>query len=270
VNRTTFTASDVSASGGTVSDPLPANSTAGTFTFKISDTNAGNLTVSIPEGGVLDPAGNSNIASDPYVMEIERTRPATVLSTASLSPVNASSITFAVDFGEQVNRTTFNASDVSASSGTVSDPLPASNNDTEFTFDVSALAAGNLTVSIPEGGVLDPAGNNNTASNLYVAEIKRPRPSSVISTAEPSHTNAHSITFTVDFGEPVNADTFTASDVFASGGTVSDPLPASSDGTEFTFEVSSLTAGSLTVSIPEGGVLDPVGNSLGRIDCLHP
>ena len=261
VNRTTFTASDVSASGGTVSDPLPANSTAGTFTFKISDTNAGNLTVSIPEGGVLDPAGNSNIASDPYVMEIERTRPATVLSTASLSPVNASSITFAVDFGEQVNRTTFNASDVSASSGTVSDPLPASNNDTEFTFDVSALAAGNLTVSIPEGGVLDPAGNNNTASNLYVAEIKRPRPSSVISTAEPSHTNAHSITFTVDFGEPVNADTFTASDVFASGGTVSDPLPASSDGTEFTFEVSSLTAGSLTVSIPEGGVLDPVGNS---------
>ena len=261
VNRTTFTASDVSALGGTVSDPLPANSTAGTFTFKISDINTGNLTVSIPEGGVLDPAGNGNIASNPYVIEIERIRPAPVLSTAFSSPVNASRITFTVDFGEQVNRTTFTASDVSASSGTVSDPLPAGGDDTEFTFEVSSLAAGILTVSIPEGGVLDPAGNNNTASDLYVAEIKRPRPSPVISTAEPSITHVRSITFTVDFGEPVNADTFTASDVSASGGTVSDPLPASSDDTEFTFEVSSLAAGILTVSIPEGGVLDPVGNN---------
>ena len=261
VNQTTFTASDVSALGGTVSDPLPANSTAGTFTFKISDINTGNLTVSIPEGGVLDPAGNGNIASNPYVIEIERIRPAPVLSTAFFSPVNASHITFTVDFGEQVNRTTFTASDVSASSGTVSDPLPAGGDDTEFTFEVSSLAAGNLTVSLPEGGVLDPAGNNNTASDLYVAEIKRPRPSPVISTTEPSITHVRSITFTVDFGEPVNADTFTASDVSASGGTVSDPLPASSDDTEFTFEVSSLAAGILTVSIPEGGVLDPVGNS---------
>ena len=261
VNRTTFTASDVSASGGTVSDPLLVNSTAGTFTFKISDINTGNLTVSIPEGGVLDPAGNGNIASNPYVIEIERTRPAPVLSTAFSSPVNASRITFTVDFGEQVNRTTFTASDVSASSGTVSDPLPAGDDDTEFTFEVSSLAAGILTVSIPEGGVLDPAGNSNTASDLYVAEIKRPRPSPVISTTEPSITHVRSITFTVDFGEPVNADTFTASDVSASGGTVSDPLPASSDDTEFTFEVSSLAAGILTVSIPEGGVLDPVGNN---------
>ena len=260
VNRITFTASDVSASGGTVSDPLPADSTNGTFTFKISDIGAGNLTVFIPEGGVLDLAGNNNTASNPYVIEIERTRPAPALSTTVSSPVNASSITFTVDFGEQVDAATFTPSDVSASSGTVSDPLLASGADTEFTFKVSDLAAGNLTVFIPEGGVLDLAGNNNTASDPYVVEIKRPRPMPVISAAESSLTNAHSITFTVNFGVPVDTTTFTASDISTSGGTVSDPLPANSIYTEFTFEASGLTAGNLTIFIPEGGVLDPTGN----------
>ena len=260
VNRTTFTASDVSVSGGTVSDPLPADSTNGTFTFKISDIRAGNLTVSIPEDGVLDLAGNGNIASNPYVIEIERTRPTPALSTTASSPVNASSITFTVDFGEQVDTATFTPSDVSASSGTVSDPLPAGGNNTEFTFVVSDLAAGNLTVFIPEGGVLDPAGNGNTASDPYVVEIKRPRPLPVISAAESFLTNAHSITFTVNFGVPVDTTTFTASDISTSVGTVSDLLPANSIYTEFTFEASGLTAGNLTVFIPEGGVLDPTGN----------
>ena len=261
VDAATFTPSDVSASSGTVSDPLPANGTAGTFTFEVSGLAAGNLTVSIPEGGVLDLAGHNNTASDPYVVEIERTRPAPVLSTAAFSPVNASGITFTADFGEQVDAATFTPSDVSASSGTVSDPLPANGTAGTFTFEVSGLAAGNLTVSIPEGGVLDLAGNNNTASDPYVAEIIRPRPSPTISTAEPSPTNAHGITFTVDFGVPVDAATFIPSDVSASTGTVSDPLPAGGTAGTFTFEVSGLAAGNLTVSIPEGGVLDPVGHN---------
>ena len=261
VDAGTFAASDVSASSGTVSDPLPANGTAEAFAFEVSDINVGNLTVSIPEGGVLDLAGNNNTASDPYVIEIDRTRPAPALSAAVSSPVNASSITFTVDFGEQVDQTTFAPSDVSASSGTVSDPLPANGTAGTFTFEVSDLAAGNLAVSIPEGGVLDLAGNNNTASDPYVAEIKRPRPSSTISTAEPSLTNAHRITFTVDFGVPVDAGTFAPLDVSTSAGTVSDPLPASGTARTFTFEVSDMAAGNLTVSIPEGGVLDPVGNN---------
>ena len=260
VDTNTFTSSDVSASSGTVSDPLPASGTDTGFVFEVSGLQVGNLTVFIPEGGVLDLAGHNNTASDPYMMEIERTRPAPVLSTAAFSPVNASSITFTVDFGEHVDTNTFTPSDVSTSSGTVSDPLPAGGTDTGFIFEVSDLAAGNLTVFIPEGGVLDLAGNNNTASNSYVVEIKRPRPLPAISAAESSPTNAHSITFTVDFGVPVNAATFTASDISASAGTVSDLLPANRIYTEFTFEVSGLQVGNLTVSIPEGGVLDPAGN----------
>ena len=261
VDAATFTPSDVSASSGTVSDPLPAGGTAGTFTFEVSGLAAGNLTVSIPEGGVLDLAGHNNTASDPYVVEIERTRPVPVLSTAAFSPVNASGITFTVDFGVPVDAATFTPSDVSASAGTVSDPLPAGGTAGTFTFEVSGLAAGNLTVSIPEGGVLDLAGHNNTASDPYVVEIERTRPVPVLSTAAFSPVNASGITLTVDFGEQVDAATFTPSDVSASAGTVSDPLPAGGTAGTFTFEVSGLAAGNLTVSIPEGGVLDLAGNN---------
>ena len=261
MNADTFDSSDILASGGLVSTPAPVNGTSRAFTFEISDIPEGSLTVYMPEGAVLDQDGNSNSASDTRVIEIDRTRPTSIISTAVSSPVNASSVTFTVDFGEPVDQATFTILDISVSGGTVSDPLPVDGTGMEFTLEVSDLAAGNLTVSIPEGGVLDPAGNNNTASNTYVVEITRPRPAPVISTTEPSRSNAHSIAFTVDFGVPVDQATFTASDISVSGGTVSDPLPADGTGMKFTFEVSGPADGSLTVSIPEGGVLDPVGNS---------
>ena len=261
MNADTFDSSDILASGGLVSTPAPVNGTLRAFTFEISDIPEGSLTVYMPEGAVLDQDGNGNSASDTHVIEIERVRPTSIISTAVSSPVNASSVTFTVDFGVPVDQAAFTASDISVSGGTVSDPLPAGGTGMEFTFEVSDLAAGNLTASIPEGGVLDPAGNNNTASNTYVLEITRPRPAPVISTTEPSLSNAHSIAFTVDFGVPVDQATFTASDISVSGGTVSDPLPAGGTGMEFTFEVSDLAAGNLTASIPEGGVLDPAGNS---------
>ena len=261
MNADTFDSSDILASGGLVSTPAPVNGTSRAFTFEISDIPEGNLTVYMPEGAVLDQDGNSNSASDTHVIEIERVRPTSIISTAVSSPVNASSVTFTVDFGEPVDQATFTILDISVSGGTVSDPLPVDGTGMEFTFEVSDLAAGNLTVSIPEGGVLDPAGNNNTASNTYVVEITRPRPAPVISTTEPSRSNAHSIAFTVDFGVPVDQATFTASDISVSGGTVSGPLPANGTAGTFTFEVSDMAAGNLTVSIPEGGVLDPVGNN---------
>ena len=262
VDAGTFTLSDISVSGGTVSGPLPADGTGMEFTFEVSGLAVGNLTVSIPEGGVLDPAGNNNTASNTYVVEIKRPRPSSTISTAEPSPTNAHRITFTVDFGVLVDAGTFSPLDVSTSAGTVSDPLPANGTARTFTFEVSDMAAGNLTVSIPEGGVLDPVGsNNNTASDTHVIEIERVRPAPIISTAVSSPVSASSVTFTVDFGEPVDQTTFTISDIFVSGGTVSGPLPVDGTGREFTFEVSGLAAGSLAVSIPEGGVLDPAGNN---------
>ena len=273
VDPATFTSSDVHASGGTVSDPLPVNGTT-MFVFTISDLAAGNLTVHVPEGGILDPAGNGNTASDPYVIKVDWTHPSPSIYTAATSPVNASSIDFTVDFGEPVDPETFTSSDVHASGGTVSDPLPV-NGTTMFVFTVSDLAAGNLTVHVPEGGILDPAGNGNTASDPYVIEVERPRPSPSIYIAARS-VNTLSIDFTVDFGEPVDPETFTSSDVHASGGTVSDPLPVNGT-TMFVFTISDLAAGNLTVHVPEGGILDPAGNGntasdpyVIKVDWTHP
>ena len=61
-------------------------------------------------------------------------------------------------------------------------------------------------------------------------EIHRPRPSPSISTAESSPVNSSRITFTVDFGEPIDAGTFAASDITASAGAVSGPLQGKRHG----------------------------------------
>ena len=257
IDASTFAASDISASAGTVSGPLQADATARFFTFEIADIPVGNLTVSIPEGVVLDPAGNGNAASQPY--EIERTRPVPSISTAESSPVNSSRITFTVDFGEPIDAGTFAASDISASAGTVSGPLQADATARFFMFEITDIPVGNLIVSIPEVVVLDPAGSGNAASQPYVIEIERTRPVPSISTAESSPVNSFRITFTVDFGEPIDAGTFAASDISASAGTVSGPLQADATARFFTFEVVDII-GILTVSIPEGRILDLAGN----------
>ena len=143
---------------------------------------------------------------------VDTSSPAPVISSSAQGHTNAYSIDFTVDFGEPVDPATFTSSDVHASGGTVSDPLPV-NGTTMFVFTVSDLSAGNLTVHVPEGGILDPAGNGNTASDPYVIKVDWTHPSPSIYTAATSPVNASSIDFTVDFGEPVDPATFTSSDV---------------------------------------------------------
>ena len=224
---------------------------------------AGTCTVVVTGSGVDTPHHSQQdyvLASTIQLTAFDIERPEPTILTAEQPSTNAHSIDFTVDFGESMDADTFTSSDISASGGTVSDPRPVNSTARAFTFTVSNLGAGNLTVAIPEGGILDLAGNSNTASDLYVIEIDQTRPASVLSAPESLPSDARKITFTVDFDESMDADTFTSSDISASGGTVSDPRPVNSTARAFTFTVSNLGAGNLTVAIPEGGILDPAGN----------
>ena len=224
---------------------------------------AGACTVVVTGSGVDTPHHSQQdyaLASTIQLTAFDIERPEPTILTAEPSPTNAHSIDFTVDFDESMDADTFTSSDISASGGTVSDPRPVNSTARAFTFTVSNLGTGNLTVAIPEGGILDLAGNSNTASDLYVIEIDQTRPTSVLSAPESLPSDARKITFTVDFDESMDADTFTSSDISASGGTVSDPRPVNSTARAFTFTVSNLGTGNLTVAIPEGGILDSAGN----------
>ena len=246
-------------------DTISAQSTYQTNEFAVFvPAEAGTCTVVVTGSGVDTPHGsqqNYALASTLPLTAFDIERPEPAILTTEPSPTNAYSVDFTVDFGEPIDKDTFASSDISVSGGTVSDPQPVNNTARAFTFTVSNLGAGNLTVAIPEDRILDLAGNSNTDSNLYVIEIDQTLTAPVISTTKSFLADARKITFTVDFGEPIDKDTFAFSDISVSGGTVSDPQPVNNTARAFTFTVSNLGAGNLTVAIPEDRILDLAGNS---------
>ena len=246
-------------------DTISAQSAYQTNEFAVFvPVEAGTCTVVVTGSGVDTPhisQQNYALASTLPLTAFDIEEPEPVILTDEPSPTNAHSIDFTVDFGEPIDMSTFASSDISVSGGTVSDPQPVNDTARAFTFAVSSMGAGNLTVAIPEGRILDLAGNNNTDSDLYMIEIDRTRPASVISATESFPADAREITFLVDFGEPIDMSTFASSDISVSGGTVSDPQPVNDTARAFTFAVSNLGAGNLTVAIPEGRILDLAGNN---------
>ena len=147
--------------------------------------------------------------------------PAPTLSTTATSPTNAASVTVTVDFGEAINAATFDLSDDVAVTGGTASSLSHQSGNQIFTFTITPSADGQVTASIPAGSVTDPAGNGNTASNVLRVTSDRTAPGPTLSTDADSPTNSASITVTVDFGEAVNAATFTLDDISVTGGDAS-------------------------------------------------
>ena len=256
IDPATFTLGDISAGGGTASN-LAHSSANQNFAFTITPSADGEVTASIPAGSVTDPADNGNTASNVLRVTFDRTAPGPTLSTDAASPTNAASITATVDFGETIDASTFAISDVSVTNGTASNLLSQSG-DRIFTFTITPSADGNVTASIPAGSVTDPADNGNTASNVLRVTFDQTALSPTLSTDAASPTNS-AFTVTVDFGEPINATTFTLDDVSVAGGAASDRAHSSANQT-FTFTLTPDVEGDVTAKIPADSVTDPAGN----------
>ena len=111
----------------------------------------------------------------------------------------------AVDFGKPIDPATFTLADISVAGGTASNLAHSSANQ-NFTFTITPDADGQVTASIPADRVKDPADNGNTASNPLSVTFDRTAFKPSLTTRTPSPTNFPSVTVTVDFGEPIDAD----------------------------------------------------------------
>ncbi len=263
IDPDTFTESDVDVSLGTVS--APATNDNQTFTFEITGLATGNLTVSIPAGSVDDLAENSNLASNTLAIVVDTTAPSLSSITRSSPTVEVTSLTsleFAVDFSEAV--TNVNATDFSVTgtgTGTISG---VSGGGASYLVTVMVGSDGTIGLDIASGhDITDTVGNALPAvatpddtEESFTVDSTRFTP--LISANVTSPTNQQSIKFTVDFGEPINATTFTASDIDESQGTVS--TPTTNNNQKFTFEITGLVEGTLAVSIPADSVDDLAQN----------
>ncbi|GIV82964.1 MAG: hypothetical protein KatS3mg051_2318 [Anaerolineae bacterium] len=271
ISTTTFTAGDVSLSGSTapgatvtgVTQIAPNDGT--TFQITIGGmTGSGTVMVSIPAGGVQDPAGNGNLASTSSDNSVtyDVTAPGVAsISRADPNPTGAASVQFIVTFSEAV--TGVDAGDFSlATTGSIAgaNVTGVSGSGSVYTVNVSTgTGSGTLRLDIPgTATIADPAGNG--LSNLpytsgQVYEVDKAAPMVSMTSAAPDPTNASPIPVVVTFSEAVTG--FTAADIAVSNSTVQN---FAGSGAVYTFDLIPAADGLVTATIAAGVAFDAAGN----------
>ncbi|MFS0725687.1 Ig-like domain-containing protein [Paenibacillus sp. 1P07SE] len=243
-----FGVEDVTVTGGEAGSWNAVD--AATYTFEVTPTANGLVTVSIPAGAANDAAGNGNEASAPLTRTYDGTTPTVTLSSTSVDPLNGA-FTVTATFSEAV--TGFAASDVTVVNGIAGSW--SADDEVTYTFEVTPTANGLVTVTIPAGVVNDAAGNGNEASAPLTRMYDGTTPTVALSSTSADPLNgAFSVTAT--FSEAVTG--FAASDVTVVNGEAGS-LNAD-DAFTYTFEVTPTADGLITVSIPAGAANDAAGN----------
>ncbi|MFM7075743.1 MAG: Ig-like domain-containing protein, partial [Planctomycetaceae bacterium] len=166
---TTFTADDVTVTGGTISG-FAGTGAAYSATFMPTAGFEGEGTVSIAAGSFLDAAGNGNLAGDLATpIKIDTLAP-TVLITSDLATLTAGqTTTIRVTLSEP--STTFKVTSLSVTNGTLSNFVAVSATSYTVTFTPKAAFKGTATVSVLAGKFTDALGNGNIASSLLSLSI---------------------------------------------------------------------------------------------------
>ncbi|MBW7461067.1 hypothetical protein K0U00_44135, partial [Paenibacillus sepulcri] len=154
---TGFATSDVTVGNGTASS---FNAESGTkYTFVVTPSSDGLVTVDVAGGVAVDAAGNGNTAATQLSRNYDKTTPTVTLGTTAVNPTNAV-FTVTAEFDEAV--TGFTVVDVTVGNGTADSFSAVSG--TKYTFVVTPTADGLVTVDVAGDVAVDAAGNGNTAA----------------------------------------------------------------------------------------------------------
>ncbi|WP_109699322.1 Ig-like domain-containing protein [Chitinophaga deserti] len=245
---TGFIAGDVSVTNGTISNFATSDNI--TYTFTVTPVTSGNVTINVSANVATDAAGNGNTAAGELALVYDGVKPGAVITTTATSPVNTT-FPVTVTFTEAV--TGFTAGDVSVTNGTISN-FATSDNIT-YTFTVTPVASGNVTINVAANVATDVAGNGNTAAGELALVYDGVKPGAVITTTTTSPVNA-TFPVTVTFTKAVTG--FIAGDVSVTNGTISNF--ATSDNITYTFTVTPVTSGNVTINVAANVATDVAGN----------
>ena len=154
-----FTIGDIVVTNGTA-DALAGGSVI--FTFNVTPTADGVVTVSIPAGVAKDYLGKDNTASDQFSITYDATPPSVVISSDVSGSTKTSPIPMTVTFSEPVEG--FDIEVITVKNGIIN---VLTGGPEAFTFNVTPINEGIVTVSIPAGVVTNHAGRSNTASSEF-------------------------------------------------------------------------------------------------------
>ena len=152
---TGFALADVTVGNGTASN---LQGSRASYTFDVTPSAQGAVTVDVGAGAATDAEGTGNIAASRLTRTYDSVRPAVALSSGAPDPTNRA---FAVTltFSESVSGLTLG--DISVTNGGASN-LRGSG--AVYTFDVEPAAEGTVAVALPANAATDAAGNGNLAA----------------------------------------------------------------------------------------------------------
>jgi hypothetical protein len=185
--------------GGTESNPSGSGTT---YSFDLTPSGQGAVTVQVPGGSALDAASNPNTASNLFSITYDSVSPTVTIEQAAGQgdPTSNSPINFTVTFSEDV--TDFDdAADVSLSGGAGATTAVITGGPAIYNVAVSGMTSGGtVTAGIPASGAVDAAGNLNDASSSIdntVTYIPDPTPPETTIDSHPANpTSSTSAAFT--------------------------------------------------------------------------
>ncbi len=243
---TGFTSSDVTLGDAAISG---FSGSGTTYTFTVTPTADGSVTVDVPANGASDAAGNGNTAATQLTRTYDATRPSVTLTTPASASTNAA-FTVTATFSESV--TGFVSGDVTLANATISG---FSGSGATYTFTVTPTAEGSVTVNVAANVAADAATNGNTAATQLSRTYDVTRPTVTLSSSAPNPTNA-AFTVTATFSESVTG--LSLAGITVSNGTAS---ALSGSGTTYTFTVTPTATGTVTVDLAAGSAADSAGNT---------
>jgi len=125
----------------------------------------------VPAGAAVDGAGNTSTAAPQLTRTYDATRPAVALSTSATDPTNAASLVVHATFTKPVTGLGLGA--IRIDNGTASN-LQGSG--TSYSFTVSPVEDGVVTIDLAAGSAADGTGNTNTAAPRLSLEVDRTPP----------------------------------------------------------------------------------------------
>ncbi|MCT7961168.1 Ig-like domain-containing protein [Laspinema sp. D1] len=162
---TGFAANDITVTNGTISNLTGSGST---YSFTVTPTGSGPVTVNVPAGGVTDAVGNSNSAAAPLTLTADTTPPnATSFTPADNATSVAVGANLVVNFNEAVQKGTGNIVIKKVADNSVFETIAVT--DAKITVSGSTVTINptndlapntDYYVEIANGAIKDSAGNN--------------------------------------------------------------------------------------------------------------
>ena len=155
--------------------------------------------------------------------------------------------------------TGFNTSDLVVSNGTVSN-FTVDVLGLVFSFDITPISDGEITIDIPADAAFDPALNGSAAAMQYSLVSDRTPPSATLVVANANLLNGQTSPVTIMFSEAVTG--FTNADLTVANGTLSDV--STSDNITFTATLTptaGITDTSNVITLRNSGVIDAADNT---------